>query len=139
VKELSIIQLVLPNNLLVLQRRDENTKISPGLLGFFGGHIEDSEMPLEAMKRELSEETSIDVSSLKLKYVISKDIAHPNNPKIINKRVHLFKAKIHNDEFDVYEGQRAESYSAEDLKKRQDLAPTARYIVDNFVGKRKLQ
>lgn len=134
-KEISVIQLTLPNGDLVLQRRDNNTEISsPGLLGFFGGQVEDGESPEYAMERELLEETSLKVSELHIVHITSIKLADPKNPNFFRLKVHFFKTNIDSDNFAVYEGERAETYSLPMLKKRNDLAPTARYLVDHFAG-----
>lgn len=133
-KEISIIQLTLPNGDLVLQRRAEDIKINPGLLSFFGGHIEDGETADDAMKRELSEETSLNVSKLNIDYFASKEFVDPENPKVIDVKAHLYKTTIDDDNFEVYEGQRAETYSLTDLKTRQDLASATKFFVDHFVA-----
>ena len=127
--EVSIAQLLLPNGDLVMQRRDQNTKIAPGLLGFFGGHVEDGEAPDEAMKRELAEETSLDVTTLDITHLVTKEVPNPENKKEPKIKVHFYRTMIDSDDFKVYEGQQAETYSLPELIKRLDIAPTAKRMV----------
>lgn len=131
-KEISIVQFILPDGRLVLQRRDEGIKISPGLLGLFGGHVEVGESPADALLREISEETSLNVSDLNIDYIAGRELPHPNdfNSKIM---VHFNKAIIGSDDFKVFEGQHAETYSITELKERQDLSPNAKYMINNFI------
>lgn len=131
-KEISIVQFILPDGKIVLQRRDEDIKISPGLLGLFGGHVEAGESPSDALLREISEETSLNVDNLSIEYLASRELTHPNNSdsKII---VHFHKAIIDSDDFEVYEGQGSESYYVSELKDRHDLSPNAIYMIENFV------
>lgn len=81
--EVCVVWLTLPNGDVVLQRRDKKTNVSPGMLGLFGGHIEAGESPEEAMKRELAEETSLDVSRLTIDYVADAELPHPHDPTVI--------------------------------------------------------
>ena len=115
----------------MLQRRDKNTNVSPGLLGLFGGHIEVGETSEVAIKRELSEETSLNVSGLNIRWVASVELPHPNNPTVM-RRLHIYRAAIDSDDFDVYEGERSETYSVAALKDRQDLASSVVYIIDHL-------
>jgi 8-oxo-dGTP diphosphatase len=124
-----LIWLVLPNGRVVLQRRDLRTNVSPGLLGLFGGHIEPGESPEAAIRRELSEETSLDVSKLAIEHIGDTELPHPNDRTIMRK-LYFYKAAIDSDDFDVFEGAGAETYSVEELKKRRDLAPSAAYMID---------
>lgn len=130
-KEISIVQLILPDGRIVLQRRDNNARINPGLLGFFGGHVEDGETPEVALRREISEETSLDTTELMLEYLANEILPHPNDntSKI---KVHFYKTYIESDNFEVFEGQQAESYSVSEMRERQDLSPNVIYLIDHF-------
>lgn len=129
--KISVIWLVLPNGKVVLQRRDKKTNISPGLLGLFGGHVEDGETPEEALNRELSEETSLDVPSLNISKVASVELPHPNDPATM-RTLYIYRAAIDSDDFDVFEGEGSETYSITELKVRQDLASSVVYIVSHL-------
>ncbi|HEU5121430.1 MAG TPA: NUDIX domain-containing protein [Candidatus Saccharimonadales bacterium] len=91
--EVCVIWLTLPNGDVVLQRRDRKTNVSPGMLGLFGGHIEAGESPEEAMKRELSEETSLDVSGLSIDFVVEAELPHPNDSTVMRK-IYFYKATV---------------------------------------------
>jgi len=129
--EVSIIWLVLPNGDAVLQRRDKKTNVSPGLLGFFGGHVEAGETPEAAIKRELSEETSLNISGLNISWVASVELPHPNDPTVM-RRLHIYRASIDSDDFDVFEGERSETYSIAELENRRDLASSVTYVINHL-------
>lgn len=129
--EVSVIWLTLPNGNVVLQRRDKKTNVSPGLLGLFGGHIEAGETPNAAIRRELSEETSLNISDLNISWVASVELPHPNDAAVMRK-LHIYRAAIDSDDFDVFEGECSETYSIADLKDRQDLASSVMYVMDHL-------
>lgn len=52
-----------------LHKRDGNTKFNPNALAFFGGLNENSETPKECFKRELFEETNLNVSLEEIIYL----------------------------------------------------------------------
>lgn len=56
--EVAIAILTQGDHVLMQLRDDVPNIIYPGCWGFFGGHLEASETPLEAVKREVSEEIS---------------------------------------------------------------------------------
>jgi 8-oxo-dGTP pyrophosphatase MutT (NUDIX family) len=130
-RRVSIIKLLLPNGDLVLQRRTKDAVNSPGMLGCFGGHIEGDESPLEAMKRELSEETSLDVPGLKITSLATVEMLDSRkNGEFV--RFHYYQADIPNADFEVYEGDGAEAYSITELKKRPDLSTSTRYMIEHL-------
>lgn len=81
--EVSVALLKLPqenelDDRVILQRRSQESKINCGMLGLFGGHVEEGESPLEALRRELKEEIETDLGSLALNYIdtviVSSDV-----------------------------------------------------------------
>jgi 8-oxo-dGTP pyrophosphatase MutT (NUDIX family) len=127
-REIAVAILVLPDGRYVLQRRTYDAPIAPGLLGLFGGHIEAGETPLEAICRELAEETSLDISSLSLSR--KRKILVPASANFGRDRIfHIFEANIASDNFKVFEGVGAESYSKDELLSRDDVSETVQRTI----------
>ena len=103
----------------ILQRRDKNATNSPNKLGLFGGHIENEE-PKEALLRELSEECSLKVQSDDLFFLSTKVFE--------GLVVFYYLLEVDTKNFEVYEGVGYESYTKEEIVKRDDVAFSAKEI-----------
>ena len=132
-KDIVVIILRFPNGKLAVQRRDNKARRAPNLLTFFGGHVEAGESYRAAIKRELSEETSLHVTTLRIRFVASVGIPFRENPKRIAIREHVFETSIPYEGFEVYEGTGAEAYNVSELRARTDLAPDAQYLLSNDI------
>jgi 8-oxo-dGTP pyrophosphatase MutT (NUDIX family) len=122
--------LLLPDGKVVLQRRDSKSSASANLLATFGGGAKDGESPLEVVGRELNEETSLDVDALNFEYMFDVEWIHPkNNRKVIDS---IFKVKIQSVNFKVFEGAGVESYSLDNLAKRDDLSLGMKEIIEKL-------
>ena len=118
--------LILPDGKLVFQRRTSDAAISAHKLDFFGGHHEGHESDIETAKRELSEETSLRVEHLRIRYV-----GRCKNPDT-GTAMHLYIAHIKSPHFKVYEGEREEVYSLEEALKRSDIDPDTRVVLEKY-------
>ncbi len=74
-----------------LQRRSQTRKRSPGKIGFFGGHLEEHETPVEALLREIKEELKYDLVSYEL--LETQQITYGENEYI----KHVYYAKVPDD------------------------------------------
>ena len=120
--------LLLPDGRIALQRRDAHARVSAGLLNPFGGLIEANEKPEEAMQRELKEETSLPVDEMDIKFLFRVEA-------VINQRqceLFVFQAYIESLDFKVFEGEHAEAYSIEELKRRNDTSPSTKAILEKL-------
>jgi 8-oxo-dGTP pyrophosphatase MutT (NUDIX family) len=126
---IAIALLKLPNNKIVFQRRDNNARVSRGLLGLFGGHIEQNEDHGAAIVRELKEETDLNTDNLK--YISAFTLPTTDGPDK-ERNYYLYQMNIPNMNFKIFEGVRSEAYSKEDALNRDDLTNSARYSLENF-------
>ncbi len=129
--EISLALLTLPDGRIVFQRRDARASMSPNLLGFFGGHVDEGETFDEAMNRELKEETSLDVDELIISHMTDYKLEVQPGKTV---SFHLYGSTIPNMDFEVFEGDRAEAYHREEALVRDDLTPSAKYVLTNILG-----
>ena len=116
---------------LVFQRRDHRTRVYPGLLTFFGGSIEPGESPVEAARREVNEETSVDLPGTDALRELGSRVV--DLPLTGPTTVHLFEAVIDSADLAVYEGAGAETYSRAEALRLDDLADHARRLLADLV------
>lgn len=127
-KKVVIASLRLPDGRFVFQRRTDDAPVNPGLLGHFGGHVEQGESFEEAIRRELAEETSLELERLSLK-PLNYFLADREGKSI---EYHPYDIAIQDMSFKIYEGTGAEAYTAEDALKRHDLTSSVRHILEIF-------
>lgn len=129
--QFTIVLFQLPDGRYVLQRRTKDAPYAPGRLGIFGGRVEEGETPNECIKRELKEETNLDIAAIELRqkteFIIpsSEDFDRP-------RYFFLYEAKLSNLDFEVYEGDGAEAYALEELRQRDDLVYPAQYVIGKY-------
>lgn len=125
--EFTLVLFELPDNRIVLQRRTQDAPYGAGKLGIFGGWLEENETPLEGLKREIVEETSLDLSLLDIKFLT--DLSMPASSDFPqNRHFYLYSTKITDMRFEVYEGDGAEAFSLEEIHQRQDLTGSAEFV-----------
>lgn len=115
---------------IVLQARGPNAPVAPNTLGFFGGHVEDKESPLDAATRELGEETSLPVDELHLSHVGTITVPSEKQPEKISFEVDLYETQIKTDDFEVYEGVGSVTNTVKEFLAMDNLAYAARFIFD---------
>jgi 8-oxo-dGTP pyrophosphatase MutT (NUDIX family) len=130
-KHIAVTILILPDKQVVLQRRDFNTQVSPGLLGLFGGSVEGEESFFQAACRELKEETSLAVDELNISSLGEIEIPSSQG-KPEPRMFHVFLANLESSNFEVYEGVGLEVFDLENVLDRIDLAPSARVILEKI-------
>lgn len=129
-KRLAVTLFVLPDGRYVFQRRTKDAPVNAGLLGFFGGHVEDGESFDEAVRRETKEETSLDVD--KLNFVFRETFTVEREGE--RAEYCLYEVAVSNINFKVYEGVRAEAYSLDEVIARSDLTSSVKYVVEKLKG-----
>lgn len=126
--EIAVALLILPDKRFVLQRRTADAIISPGKLGFFGGHVEENETADEAIVRELTEEISLPIAMDQLKrrgsYLLPEAISMGSEITF-----HVYEADILTIKFDIFEGEAAEAYTAKEIGQRTDVSASTQYVI----------
>lgn len=132
-KSFTIILLKLPSGKIALQRRTKDAPYAPDKLGLFGGWIEDGETPDECVRREMAEETSLDVGTHRIKLL--RDFVIPRSDDFDEDRhFFLFTTNIKDMAFEVYEGQGSEEYTVNELKKRSDLTSSTEFVFSRILN-----
>lgn len=131
--ELDIPLAIIQNNdLLLFQRR--NKEPYKNLLGLLGGKKREREDLATALKREILEESGLEVISLKLLGIVREK--HHDNDHIYNFNLHIFHVNclgtlIHNKE----EGKVIWTSVKEFKSFKKDFIPSDWLIVKNFLNK----
>lgn len=114
----------------VFQHRDDKPSIaSPGLYAGFGGRIEEGEEPLDAARRELSEETSLSTDSLELRLLGEVMVDGKEGVR------YVYTASIDTDRFEVYEGQGTVSFTKQEISSMDlgQFADSTRAALESWV------
>lgn len=77
-RDVSLLLLFDENNRLLLQHRTDDAPVFPGFWSFFGGGIEEGETPLEALKREITEELNYSVKNPSFAFKTEYFFSHLN-------------------------------------------------------------
>ncbi|MEI6775084.1 MAG: NUDIX domain-containing protein [bacterium] len=111
--------------------RDNKPNIpNPNMWGLFGGGIELGEDPAETIKRELLEETNIDVFDIKKIY--AKNVCHNVQGKEYNITGYYFIGKTHVNNVSkviLHEGQKVSFFSLEEIVKKKNVAPSIKELI----------
>lgn len=81
-KEVSTVAIFDGDKILMGRRRDNNRWTNPG------GHLEEGESPEEGAKREVLEETGVELD--KVKFLVTEDVTTPTGKKY---RIHAYRAE----------------------------------------------
>lgn len=129
IQKFSAVLFTLDDNRLVLQRRTTDAPYAPGLLGAFGGWVEANETVDASMLREVGEETSLDIPMLE-PVLIAECFVDTSADFPTPRYFYIYKVPITNMDFAVYEGDRAEAYTMEELRARTDLSGALRHTLE---------
>ena len=127
-KQLAVVLLKLPSGAYVFQRRTEDAPVNAGLLGFFGGHVNEGEGAIEAARRELDEETSLQIDELPFTPV--DDFVVDREGEEVE--YHLYEVSTESMDCEVYEGERAEKYTIQEALTRDDLTSSVKYTLEKI-------
>jgi ADP-ribose pyrophosphatase YjhB (NUDIX family) len=131
-QKFTIILFKLPDGKFVLQRRTKDAPYGAGLLGIFGGWVEEGEAVTECLIREIKEETSLNTDDLEIKSIT--DFVIPASEDFDKDRhFYLYEGLIDSLDFEVYEGDGAEAFTISEISERSDLTASAKYTVDHII------
>ncbi len=108
---------------------------NPNCYNLLGGNIEDGENPLEALKRELKEESTVEVFDIvSLGDKILRGILRG---EVCENRFYMFLATTKDELCDVklFEGQRLEYFSIEEVLELENLSLPIREAIGAFRNK----
>jgi 8-oxo-dGTP diphosphatase len=116
---------------VVLQRRDAKAPTSPNKLGLFGGHLNRGEGPIDAIVREVHEETSVPLEEISYQF-IGKVNVPPSPGHDTWNPFYIFKATLKDEHFRVFEGRGAEKHELKELLRRTDLGYWTKYVLEHM-------
>jgi 8-oxo-dGTP diphosphatase len=105
--------------------RDDNPNIpNPNCWSLFGGGIEVGETPLEALKREINEETNIAIYDIKL--IDSRDITLriKDKPYTVIGNIFLAYTDAELENIELYEGQKVGYFTINEIKNAKNISST---------------
>ena len=104
---------------------------NPGRWGLIGGGIKEGETPLEALKREVQEESNIEIHDIK--YLASRDVLQKLKGKEHLIVGHLFAANTYYDidDIKIFEGEKVAYFTLDEIKKEK-LVPSLKDIIEVY-------
>ena len=124
---------------LFFLRDDKPTIPDPNTYGLLGGAIEDGELPIEALERELQEEIDVNVYDIKElgNKVIIRMINENGEEEERSCIFFVFLAQIDKEleEITLSEGQKLEYFTIEEALAQSNLQPAVRGIINDYRSK----
>ncbi|MDR3424051.1 MAG: NUDIX hydrolase [Alphaproteobacteria bacterium] len=116
------------DNRILLQKRPDNWPYSfPGTVNPFGGHVEKGETPLQAVIRELAEETGAKASEQDLLFVGAVSESFTNHTELVH--IYFWHDK-ENTITGCYEGEAISFDTVEDALAHPKIMPYARWALE---------
>lgn len=115
--------------ILFVLRDNKPNILYPGKWGNFGGGVEKGESPLDAIKREIKEESNVKISNIKL--LGKEKVTHILYGEKFRRTSHYFIAETDAkaDEIKIFEGQRARYFPLKDILANKKLGPIAKKML----------
>ena len=124
---------------ILLVLRSNNKKIFyPNHYGLFGGAKEKNETYLGAAKRELLEETNINILKQDIKYLLDINFSFPNS-KLINRRIYTHQINDLNKFkkfFILGEGVSQKFFTYNQIKNLSNIVPYDKLALDLFFARK---
>jgi 8-oxo-dGTP diphosphatase len=130
---LASVLLVDDRGWILLQERDEHAPVAPDAWGLVGGHVEPGEEWEDAVRRELLEETGLEVDSLELWF----DEVVQHSPKVSTHladrwKVWIARVSLADDDIRLGEGRQIVFVDPARIDEL-DVAPGASYLLPRFL------
>lgn len=135
-RELSVsIGVIRQGDGFVLQRRGDDPAIgAAGLIGAFGGKIEHDETAIQAVSRELSEETSLTPEDMRIMQEKQYDIISDNNLEPVIGHITAFNVEVAvNVAIRALEGSLVKLTDEEVVAHLEEMTPATRYYFENYM------
>ena len=117
---------------LLLQRRDDIPGIVfPGRIGLFGGHVESGETFLEAVRREIREETTLDLSPEAFQPLVQYQTRYPDGMGVDGAFFHVGGVTV--DPAKVSEGQLKVVVPEEAPAFYEEMTPATCFVIKTFL------
>ena len=124
---------------ILLVLRSNNKKIFyPNHYGLFGGAKEKNETYLSAAKRELFEETNINILKKNIKYLADINFSFPNS-KLINRKIYTYQINNINKFKKIFilgEGVRQRFFTYNQIKNLSNIVPYDKLAIDLFFARK---
>lgn len=121
------------SNKYLLQLRDNKPDIpNPNVWGSLGGGIEEGEEPLEALKRELKEESNIEIYNIRLLGAIKDELVVGNKTYPVTGHFFLAYTDYDLDKIEIYEGRKVDYFSLEEIEDMDNLASTTAKVINLY-------
>lgn len=121
---------------LFFLRDNKPTIPNPNTYGCLGGGIEKGEKPIDALRREIQEESNIQLYNLKElgNRIVSHTTIDKGIEKEVKSEVFYFLAQTNDllKDLKLYEGQKLEYFTIKEALKKSNLAPPIRYAIEEF-------
>jgi len=120
----------------LFQLRDNKPTIpNPNTYGLVGGGIEAEEVPIEALKRELEEETNLTVSNIEsLGNKEVTNVMKEEGEQLVKSRLYVFLAHTEKELEDIVlnEGQKLAYFTIDEALNLPNLSPPIREAIDEY-------
>ena len=132
--DVSICLITKGDTYILQQRENDPAKGAAGLIGAFGGKIETNETPVEAVCRELSEETSLRPLTEDFDYLGDVNVVSDRNHEPVHIMARVFRLLLAPDtDIQALDGELARITAAEVQRTTSKLTPATQAAFEQFI------
>ena len=137
-KHASAVIIYFKEKILLVLRSNKKKIFYPNHYGLFGGAKEKNENYLGAAKRELFEETNINILKQNIKYLLDINFSFPNS-KLINRKIYTYQISDLNKFkkfFILGEGVSQKFFTYNQIKNLSNIVPYDKLAIDLFFARK---